>query len=180
MKTSVLIQRELVSEEMIQQLLENQKRGHQLLLDRMDEYLAQREADAAQRGKAAGAYPPANRELFQAMYDAVLAAFHSSNGDASTALRVGAAFGQAAMAQVRAAHPEVHRWAPSAESFWKNFFNSPTLKQSPAQRKAAQARSQLGQRVPWVNSPYQNFMDEWREFLADLDMQGAFRLDAQA
>jgi hypothetical protein len=180
MKAAVLIQRGLVSDESAQQLLGSQEAGHKLLLDRMDAYLEQREAASVHRGGPPGAYPPADRALFQSMYDAVLHVFRNSGGDVSAAIRVGAAFGQAAAARAGAAHPAVQRWGVSAESFWKNFFNSPSLKQDPAQRKAVQGLSQVGLHVPWVNSPYQNYMQDWRDFLEDLDGQGAFLVDAQA
>jgi hypothetical protein len=180
MKTAILIQRGLVSGETAQRLLNDQENSHEQLLDRMDAYLEQREAACVQRGNPPGVYPPADRTIFRSMYDAVFHVFRTSGGDISNALRVGAAFGQAAAAQARADHPTAQRWGSSAESFWENFFNSPSLELGPAQRKAAQALVQMGQHVPWVNSAYQNYMQDWRDFLADLDEEGVFLVDAQA
>jgi hypothetical protein len=118
--------------------------------------------------------------MFQSMYDALLSVFRNSGGDALAALRAGAFYGQAAAARAGAAHPAVQRWGVSAESFWKNFFSAPAIKHGSAQWKAAQALTQMGQRVPWANSAYQNYINDWRDFLAELDGQGAFLVDAQA
>jgi hypothetical protein len=180
MKTDLLIQRGLVSDETAQTLLDDRDSGHKLLLDRMDAYLKQRETASVQQGNPPGIYPPADRELFQSMYDAVLNVFHNSGGDALAALRASASYGQAAAARAGAAAPIVQRWGVSAESFWKNFFTPPAIKPGSAQWKAAQTLTQMGQSTPWANSAYQNYINDWRDFLAVLDGQGAFLVDAQA
>jgi hypothetical protein len=169
-----------VSDEAAQTLLESQEDGHRLLLDRMDAYLTQREAASVQQGGPSGIYPPADRAMFQSMYDAMLIVFRNSGGDIPAVLRVGAAFGQAAVSRAGAANPSVQRWGTSAESFWKNFFTPPAIKHGSAQWKAAQTLTQMGQNVPWANSAYQNYVSDWQDFLSELDGQGVFLVDAQA
>jgi hypothetical protein len=114
------------------------------------------------------------------MYNAVLGAYQSSGGDAVAALRAGAAYGQTATAKAGTANPDVQRWGVSMQTFWENFFTTPTFETGSAQWKAAQTLTQLGQTAKWTNSTYQNYVNDWRDFLVNLDGQGAYLLDTQA
>jgi hypothetical protein len=180
MKADTMIRRGLVGDEMAGLLRSSQESGHQILLDRLDQYLDGRETASVQQGNPAGIYSAGDRALFQSMYNAVLGGYQSSGGDAAAALRAGAAYGQTATAQAGTAHPEVQRWGVSMQTFWANFFTTPTFETGSAQWKAAQTLAQLGQSAQWTNSAYQNYLCGWRDFLVSLDGQGAYLLDTQA
>jgi hypothetical protein len=180
MKADTMIRRGLVGDEMAGLLRSSQESGHQILLDRLDQYLDGRETASVQQGNPSGIYSAGDRALFQSMYSAVLGGYQSSGGDAAAALRAGAAYGQTATAQAGTAHPEVQRWGVSMQTFWANFFTTPTFETGSAQWKAAQTLAQLGQSAQWTNSAYQNYLCDWRDFLVSLDGQGAYLLDTQA
>jgi hypothetical protein len=180
MKAETLIRYGLVGDDMAQLLRSSQDNGHQILLDRLDQYLNGRETTSVGQGNPSGIYSPADRALFQSMYSAVLGAYQCSGGDAAAAIRAGASYGQTATAQAGAANPNVQRWGISMQTFWKNFFTTPTLEIGSAQWKAAQMLAQQGQIASWTNSTYQNYVNDWRDFLVGLDGEGAYLLDAQA
>jgi hypothetical protein len=180
MKAETMIRRGLVSDEMAELLRNSQDNGHQILLDRLDQYLDGRETTSVQQGNPSGIYSAADRALFQSMYNAVLGAYQSNGGDAVAALRAGVAYGQTATAKASTANPDVQRWGISTQTFWSNFFTTPTFETGSAQWKAAQTLTQLGQTAKWTNSTYQNYVNDWRDFLVSLDGQGSYLVDAQA
>jgi hypothetical protein len=180
MKAETMIRRGLVSDDMAGLLRSRQDNGHQILLDRLDQYLDGRETTSVQQGNPSGIYSAADRALFQSMYNAVLGAYQSNDGDAVSAIRAGAAFGQTATAKAGAANPNVQRWGISMETFWTNFFTTPTLEIGSAQWKAAQALSQQGVTASWTRSTYQNYVNDWRDFLVNLDGEGASLVDELA
>ena len=134
--------------------------------------LAKRESSLAS-GEPKGTFAPVDRTVFQGIYGAVMDAYRQTGGDGASAIRAGASYGQAATAQATARNPQALRWGVSMESYWKDFYTTPDIKDvSPLEKQVNRLMEQIGKTSSLGSSTYQKYADSWWDFLTAIGGNG--------
>lgn len=167
MKTETMIGQGLVSENMAALLRSSRTQAHENALDAADQYLAYRES-TRQSGNPAGSFAPIDRTLFQGIYNAVMNAYQSNGGNGAEAIRAGVSYGQTATAQASKANPKVSRWGISMETYWKDFYTTPSAADSSLDRQVDKLLAQIGQTSDRRYSTYQKYVNSWQNFLTSI------------
>ena len=176
MKAEEMIGRGLVSDKMAALLRGSRAQGHQNALDALDQYLARREGSRLS-GEPKGTFAPVDSGVFQKIYDAVMGAYRQNGGDVAEAIRAGASYGKTATAQAAVRNPKALRWGLGMEYYWKDFYKTPDAREPSLLDKQVDALlAQSGRTSDRGLSAYQQYVNQWQEFLASigcgLDVRG--------
>ena len=172
MKAETMISKGLVSTNMAVLLRGSRVQGHENALAALDQALAKRESSLAS-GEPKGTFAPVDRTVFQGIYGAVMDAYRQTGGDGASAIRTGASYGQAATAQATARNPQALRWGVSMESYWKDFYTTPDIKDvSPLEKQVNRLMEQIGKTSSLGSSTYQKYADSWWDFLTAIGGNG--------
>lgn len=172
MKAELLIHRGLVSNSMAKLLREIRPQSHSLVLDTANRYFAGQSDDSS----CTAEHAPIDRSMFNSIYHAALEAYRQHNGNAVQAIRAGAACGQSVTERQAKEYPQVTRWSETMAAYWRDFYTTPEHGElSPSEMKLQQMLSRVGQSRT-NNSPYQNYVNDWRGFLTAL----SYHMEANA
>jgi len=163
MKAEKLISAGKVGGRMASLLRSARAQAHANVLDAADRYLADREAH---RGKYApkGTYAPMDRALFGQIYGAAMDGYRRT-GDATAAIRAGASAAKTLIGAAEKKNAAVLRW--NAKD-WQNFYTTPEQRDNAISRQVGQLLAQANLPDTSANSPYQNYLDDWRSFLSSI------------
>lgn len=176
MKSEEMISRGLVSDKMAALLRNSRAQGHENALKAADERLSYRE-NTRLSGEAEGSFAPINKTIFQGIYQTVMTAYKENGGNGAEAIRAGANYGQTVTSQAHTQNPTVARWGMSMKQYWKDFYTTPTTKETtPLDQRIEKLLAQIGQSSGRNNSTYQNYVNSWCDFMSSigggLEMQG--------
>ena len=164
-KTETLANKGQLSEKMAQMPQNSKAQRHETLLDVADQCQSVRRAEA--QAGLSNTMPNMNRDLFGAIYHAVMDMFHQNGGDALDAIRKGVTFGQNTTAQAGKENPKVSRWGISMDTYWKDFYTSREV-----------SDWQGGKRVQ--ASAYEGFVHNWNQFTSAFSSAQMSLINARA
>lgn len=172
MKEEILIQKNLVSERMVELLQKSRSQGHAMALDAaagyLDTLVASAPPDELERPYAA-----VDCAVFRGIYEAVLNAYRQNGGDGAEAIRAGVTYGRAATTKAYAKNPDATRWGESMDQYWETFYTEPNLENlTESEQQIEQMLAMIGRSPRRSNSTYQNYINDWRNYLSVIQKIG--------
>lgn len=169
MKEETLIQRNLVSAEMVALLRKSRAQGHSVALEALGRYLDcqtdSRPSDELESPPAAVDYA-----IFHDIYKTILSAYRQNGGSGPEAIQAGVKQGEIMTMRAYANNPKATRWGTPMDRYWETFYTVPDpRKQTESEREIAQLLAQIGRSPRSSNSTHQNYINDWQSFLKSID-----------
>lgn len=169
MKEETLIQRNLVSKNMVVLLRNSRAQGHSLALKAVGRYLGCRK-DSSPSNETENLFTAVDYSVFHDIYEAILSTYHQNGGNGAEAIRSGVTQGEMATAQAYAKKPAAARWGAPMEQYWETFYTVFDLeKQTQSEQQIGRLLAKIGRSPRNSNSTYQNYINDWKNFLASID-----------